>query len=77
MEIGNNIFMSSMVSDLSTQKSQNSASISAMKKSEQVQEDMFKGVMSGNTLESGVDTNAVKSLVAEISGKGQNIDLMA
>jgi hypothetical protein len=77
MEIGNNIFMSSMASELNTQKVENSASISAMKKAGQVQEDMMSGLLGTDSMASDVDSSAVKSLVAEISGKGQNLDIMA
>lgn len=74
MDISNNVFMSNFASDLYTNNMQSSASISAIKKANNVQEDMFDGIMQMNDT---VDKSAVKSLVAEITGKGTNLDTFA
>jgi hypothetical protein len=77
MDVANNIFVSSTVSNLNAQKNSESASISAMKKAEQVQEDMAKGILGDTALNSNVDQESVNALVAETTGKGQNLNLIA
>jgi hypothetical protein len=77
MDIGNNIFMSSAVSDLSTQKLESSASVSAMKKAMDVQGEMIGGILGSAPLGSDVDQSAVQSIVAQATGKGQNLDIVA
>jgi hypothetical protein len=77
VDVANNIFMSSTVSDLSTQKLGTSASVGAMKKAQDVQSDMIEGILGDASLNSDVDKGAVQSIVSQATGKGQNLDVMA